>query len=359
MTTKKATRLFGLLLLFGVVKSMRSFLKSNASDPGHFDLHVSRPDIGDLHRRYELDAGASDCEILIRTIASSVNPSDINPTVATYPKVLGSDVAGIVERVGVNCTRFSVGDRVYGDIGANTLSGGVKTKELGAYAEYSLALESQLGKMPTVWSWAEAGSLPKVALTSYKALVWYANATVDPLWKRSPTVLVLGGSGGTGTTAIQLARVFGAGQIWTTTSGTNAAYCKSLGADRVIDYHSQNWWDEDIVGNETVDVVYDCVGQRGTGDRAMRVLKSPGYFVTIAGSLADHPKAGVSQSFFINSDTNLVSAPLLDHLTEIAESGRLAMPRIFATFPLSGVSDAFNMSAQGHVVGKISIDIRG
>eukprot|EP00940_MAST-03C_sp_MAST-3C-sp2_P002066 g2066.t1 len=334
--------------------------KTDASDlhPGRTIRDVELPKIGDLHRAYDFEGerNVSDCEVLIRVRTSSVNPSDIEPTIARYPKILGSDVAGIVEAVGHDCRRFGIGSKVYGDIGANTLRGKHKTKELGAYAEYALALESQLGRVPSTWSWAEAGALPKVALTSYKALAWYANATK---WKRPTTVLILGGSGGTGTTAIQLARYFGAEQIWTTTSSANAKYCESLGATRVIDYHSEQWWDPSIITDETVDVVYDCVGEEGTADRAMRVLKSPGYFVTIAGSLSEHPKAGVSQSFFINSDTNLVSAPLLDRLTAIAESGGLAMPRIFQTFPLSNITGAFDVSAQGHVVGKISVDVEG
>jgi NADPH2:quinone reductase len=74
-------------------------------------------------------------------------------------------------------------------------------------------------------------------------------------------VLVLGGSGGTGTTGIQLAKAFGAGQVTTTTSADNFDYVKLIGADVAIDYKTANWWDPSVVADDSIDVVYDCVGQ--------------------------------------------------------------------------------------------------
>lgn len=94
---------------------------------------------------------------------------------------------------------------------------------------------------------------------SYQALKWYSGAP----WQTRPTVLLLGGSGGAGTNRIQLAKAMG-----TTTSAINFDYCKDIGADRTIDYRTHNWWH--------ADVVYDCVGQAGTGDRAMTKLRAGG-----------------------------------------------------------------------------------
>ena len=73
---------------------------------------------------------------MLRVLYSSVNPSDISPTIATFPKILGSDVAAVVEETGRGCTRLKRGDNVFGDIGANAaiLHTGQRTKELGAYA---------------------------------------------------------------------------------------------------------------------------------------------------------------------------------------------------------------------------------
>ena len=113
---------------------------------------------------------------------------------------------------------------------------GKSTKELGAYAEYAVAIESQLGIMPPNLGWNEAGSLPKVALTSFKALAWYAGGEMGGTtntWIKGKTVLVLGGSGGTGTAGIQLAKAMGAAKVITTAGAGNAAYCMALGADEV------------------------------------------------------------------------------------------------------------------------------
>ena len=261
-----------------------------------------RPTLGQLHHTYS-DLPTPSCEVLIRVAASSVNPSDVTPSISKtlLPHVMGSDVAGTVLQVQAFPTskststvcRVQPGDRVYGDIGANTkTSQGEKTKELGAYAEFVVALDTQLAIVPTALGVLEAAALPKVGLTSLKAIALYGggrNASFN-----GSTVLVLGGSGGTGTTGIQLAKYFGATSITTTTSSANGAYCTSLGATRIIDYHTQDWWDPTVNPDNTYDLVYDTVGQDGTGNRAMRVLKAGGYYVTITGQLATISKPEVT-----------------------------------------------------------------
>lgn len=347
-------------LLLGCVASvslctpstMRAFVAK--SDGDSFDSHFPAPKIGDLHRIYNVKLNHSSCEVLINVKASSVSPSDISPSIAVKPHVLGSDIAGVVIAVGSGCQRLKSGDKVWGDIGANTINKvtGDKTKELGGYAEYAVALESQLAVIPDTWSFQEAGALPKVALTSYKALVWYAAAP----WSTGPTVLILGGSGGTGSTGLQLAKSFGAKELITTTSATNAEYCTALGATRVIDYHKEDWWNSSVIQDGSVDVIFDTVGQAGTGDRAMQKIKDGGHYVTIVGALAEHPKATVKQAMFINSDTNLESAELLEALSKLGREKKLHM-HIDETYPLEHVGAAFNASKGGHVVGKLSISV--
>ena len=395
--------------------TMRGYVATapNCATQG-FTPHAAVPKLGDLRAKFaNLPGGA--CEALLRVAASSINPSDVHPTVATaagLPHVMGSDVAGTVVALQppppappqyvytinndsnshshsnstgngsrsrtsrtssssgggsssssssssvVRACRLQVGDRVWGDIGANTITRippHTKTKELGAFGEYAVALDTQLGVMPRNMGFAEAASLPKVALTSWKALTWYAGALNASF--AGCTVLVLGGSGGTGSTGIQLARALGAGTILTTTSAANAAYVKQLGANRTIDYHTANWWDPAVVRPDSVDVVYDCVGQDGTGDRAMSVLRSGGHYVTITGQLARTVKAGVDQHMFINSDTNLDSGKLLDALRDMAERDALRMRRIQAVFALSEVAQAFQVSEGGHVVGKLVVNV--
>ena len=77
-------------------------------------------------------------------------------------------------------------------------------------------------------------------------------------WQTSPTVLVLGGSGGTGTTGIQLAKALGAGMVITTTSSDNFEYCKGLGADKLIDYRTQNWWENEYIAVRDATAAQNC-----------------------------------------------------------------------------------------------------
>eukprot|EP01052_Picozoa_sp_SAG31_P023448 SAG31_NODE_1933_length_6879_cov_3.230973_3_plen_812_part_00 len=288
------------------------------------------PKLGLLHEKF--NKLPTECEVLVQVMASSVNPCDRGTDRLLNPKVLGSDIAGVVAEVGNFCTRLKVGMHVWADIGAVVyMKDNEKTKELGAYAEYALALESQLGIMPSNLGWMEAGSLPKVALTSFKALVWYAGGEVGGVsnkWIAGKTVLVLGGSGGTGTTGIQLAKALGAAKVLTTAGAVNAAYCTSIGADEVIDYHTKNWWDNAVVRDNSVDVVYDCVGQAGSGGRAMLKLREGGYYVTIAGGMGSRPRPGRHQAMFINSNTNLDNVPLLDSLANFSRTNQLRMPHL-------------------------------
>jgi NADPH:quinone reductase-like Zn-dependent oxidoreductase len=317
------------------------------------------PKLGYLHETFA--SLPTECEVLVQVMASSVNPCDRGTDAARNPKVLGSDISGTVVEVGTGCTRLKVGDAVWADIGAVVyLKNHLKTKELGAYAEYALAVESQLGIMPPNLGFEEAGSLPKVALTSFKALVWYAGGEVGGInnsWMAGKTVLVLGGSGGTGTTGIQLAKALGAAKVLTTAGASNAAYCVSLGADEVYDYHTQNWWDDAVVPDDSVDVVYDCVGQTGSGDRAMTKLREGGYYVTIAGGEGRKPRAGRHQAGFINSATNLDNVPLLDRLANFRRADKLRMPHL-DVFSLAQSAQAFAHMDVPDRVGKTVISVR-
>ena len=319
------------------------------------------PRLGDLHRRFE-DLPTA-CEVLVRVIGSSVNPADRGTPSGSV--VMGADISGrVVATNGVNCTRLAQGDAVWADIGAYAtprvaavgsneqqlqLETGASSKELGAYGQYALALETQLSLKPVNIDFREAGVLPKVALTTIKAYTRYTDAP----WTTQPKVLVLGGSGGTGTTGIMLARHYGAGDIWTTSD--NEQYCKNLGASKVINFKTSNWWE--VVAPSSFDVIYDCVGQTGTGDHAMTALRSGGHYVTLRGALASHPRPDVTQNAFTNSVDNLYNYELLDELKHIVEIGGLRMRHIEEVFTLPHVADAFALSATGTVVGKLAISV--
>jgi len=282
--------------------------------------------------------------VLVEVSHSSVNPSD-RSSPGPYPQVMGSDISGTVVAAESTCKELKVGDMVFGDIGAVTKP---KGKENGAYAPYALGLESQLAIMPKNIDFNEAAALPKVALTGYKAFTRYGGAP----WNSGATVLILGGSGGTGSSGIQLAKALGATKIITTTSSANADYVKSVGADQVIDYKSSNWWD--VLADGSVDVIYDCVGQSGTGNHAMKTLAAGGYFVSITGQKPSSVPKGKHAATFINSDDNLDNLELMNAIKGFVEAGKLRMTSL-KSYDLAQVADAFKESSAGHVVGKLNI----
>ncbi|KAL9139184.1 alcohol dehydrogenase, partial [Amphidinium carterae] len=332
----------------GLPSSMAAVLASSAAEMEFKEVAV--PSLGDLRKRFvELP---SSCEVLVNVAASSVNPADL-AIPGPFPQVIGSDLAGTVVAVEPSCQRLKEGDRVWADIGAITkmANSNARSKENGAYGQVAVALESQLGIMPGNLDFKEAGTLPKVALTAYKALAWYGGA---PYTTGRSSVLILGGSGGTGTVGIQLAKAFGASHVVTTTSMANIDYVKSLGADEVIDYHAVDW--SVAIADGSMDAILDFVGVSGTGDKAMAKLKDGGFYVSIVGQLPSVCRTDVNCTSFINSDTNLDNVDLLEALRKLAESDQLRMRRV-ASYSLASFQEAFSQSRDGHVVGKLGIDL--
>ena len=269
------------------------------------------------------------------------------------------DVVGVVVETNGSLI-FSIGDVVWGDIGANVQmadDSSITTKELGAYAEFAVALDSQLALAPMDADvpLLELCGLPKVGLTTLKALSWYSGAP----WSNNKTVLVLGGSGGTGSAGIQMAKAFGAGRIAATASPDNFAYCEGLGADLMIDYHTEDW--SSVFSPGEVDVIYDTVGEAGTPEKAFSILsRHGGHLVTIADFsdvvLPGTVPPGVTYASFINSDTNTVSAREMDTLSGLVQAGQLRMPSI-SVYGLDQTAEAFEASAAGHVVGKLVVSV--
>ena len=348
--------------------TMQAFIapSSNASS-FYFNSSFPVPNINRLKEDFtNLPDGAH--PVMLQVLCSSVNPSDLTTDAYLKPNPLGSDVVGIVIEVGSDQSPFKVGDIVWGDIGANVqlaTDPSVTTKELGALAEIAVALDTQLALAPLREddnaSLLELCGLPKVGLTTWKALSWYAGAPwVQPTFEAPETnvsVLVLGGSGGTGSAGIQMAKAFGSTMVAATASPDNFEYCEELGADLMIDYHTTEW--SEVFSPGEIDVIYDTVGEPGTAEKAFSILsRHGGHFVTIADFsdvVVDVP-AGVTFSKFINSDTNLVSAPEMQGLSAMYEAGQLRMPSV-AVYGLSQTAEAFATSAEGHVVGKLVISI--
>src|SRR5213596_2869223 len=205
-------------------------------------------------------------EILVRVIASGVNPADpliLNGKYAKefgthLPLVLGYDMAGVVVKTGAKVTKLKVGDPVY----AYLLWG-------GGWAEYCISNEGESAIKPKSLSFTDAASVPLAALTAWQALVDIGKI------QSGQTVLIHGGSGGVGSFAIQIAKARGA-RVIATASTANQDLLKQLGADVAVDYTKQKF--EDVA--KDVDVVLDSIG-KDTLARSYGVVKKGGFIVSL------------------------------------------------------------------------------
>jgi alcohol dehydrogenase len=178
------------------------------------------------------------------------------------PFIMGHDVAGVVIKVGARVTRFAVGDKVYAR---------PADYRTGTFAQLIAINETDVALMPASLSMEEAASIPLVGLTAWQALVEKGNL------KKGQKVFIQAGSGGVGTFAIQLAKHLGA-TVATTTSGANIDLVKSLGADVVIDYRTEDF--------EKVLRDYDLVlnsQDAATLAKSLRILRPGGKLISISG----------------------------------------------------------------------------
>ncbi|KAF1313578.1 Quinone oxidoreductase protein, partial [Globisporangium splendens] len=206
-----------------------------------------------------------DCSIIQWGLAFP--PTTSNPT-PENPSRLGFDAAGVIVAIGADVPRTSdlqVGDAVF----AMAYYG-----SLGTIAEYVDLDANSVARKPTNLSFNEAAGVPVAALTSFQVLVEFGQV------KRGDRVLVLGGSSATGSFGIQLAKLYGAFVV-TTTSARNTDLVKAFGADKVIDYTTHKW--VDVLERHSIDVIYDCgVEPNAWNDAAQTILKpQTGKFLTI------------------------------------------------------------------------------
>ncbi|MCA2983050.1 MAG: NAD(P)-dependent alcohol dehydrogenase [Gemmatimonas sp.] len=213
----------------------------------------------------------ADTEVLVRVRAASVNPLDWHylrgkPYVmrvesgigAPKEKRIGADFAGTVEAVGKRVTQFKVGDRVFGS-------------RTGAFATHVVVREGgTIAHMPDSASFAQAAAVGVAATTALQAIRDQAQV------REGQRVIINGASGGVGTYAVQIAKIYGA-QVTAVASTRNLAMVQELGADRVIDYTTTDF----TTGAERYDVIVDMVGNHGA--RALDAVLAPGGRVVMVG----------------------------------------------------------------------------
>ncbi len=280
-------------------------------------------------------------EVLIRVLASSVNPFDCAVHAGylsgyfnyTLPLIPGTDVSGIIEEVGPGANGFAPGDPVYARAGV--------TRD-GAYAEYVVVPVSDVAAKPASLDHAQAAALPHVALTAWQALYELANL------KKGQTVLIHGAAGGVGHIAVQLAKLRGAKVIGT--ASVNLPFLRELGVDQAIDYAATPF--EQAVRD--VDVVLDTVGG-DTQERSWAVLKPGGMLV----SSVQPPSAEKAAEHGVRQAMVASSPPIGKVLTEVAglvASGKVT-PHVSAVLPLRETRKAHQMLEGKHTRGKIVLQV--
>lgn len=285
-----------------------------------------------------------DGQVLVAVHAASLNPFDTiiragymkEMVPLNFPATLGGDIAGEVIEIGAGVESVAVGDTVYGQ--ANVVAG-----NSGAFAEYAATAAGQVAKAPSNVSSTEAASLPLVGVSALQAIHEHIALTAGQ------KILIIGGNGGIGRVAIQVAKHIGA-YVATTTSSEGIETVKSLGADEVIDYTSQDF--TELLHD--FDAVFDTVG----GDefaKALTVLKQGGVAVTMAAQ----PDEAQAKELGVTAIAQMthVSTALLEQLCELVESG-VVKPSVGKEFKLDQVQDAFIARESGTVDGKVVLTIK-
>lgn len=280
-------------------------------------------------------------EILIKVRGAAVNPADwkIRDGMGEQfglelPLILGGDIAGIIEEVGVEVENFKPGDAVYG----MTVSGGFS----GGYAEYAVAKTDGIAPKPESLGFEEAAAIPVAALTAWQSIFDLANL------QSGQKILITGAAGGVGSMAVQFAKAKGAYVIGTA-SGRNENYVRDLGADEFVDYTKENF--EEAVKN--VDVVFDTVGG-DTLERAFQTLKKGGYLVSSGGTPSEEKakEFGVEAAFVFCKP----NAAQLAAINGLIEQGKLKI-HLETVLPLTEVKKAHQLSESGRTRGKIVFQV--
>ena len=294
-------------------------------------------------------------EILIKLMAAGVNRPDVAQRSGSYPPPPGAsdlpglEVAGEVVAVGPGVTRHKLGDKVMSLVAG------------GGYAQYCIAQAAQAMAVPPSLSMIEAAAIPETLMT-----VWH-NVFERGALKAGETLLIHGGSSGIGTMAIQLAKAFGAKVVVTVGSQEKADACLKLGADRAVNYKTEDFVAEarNATDGAGANVILDMVG----GDYIERNYDAAaveGRVVQIA-FLAGTPKASANFAKLMmkrlhhtgstlrprsNADKAAMVAAIEAKVMPLLREGRIK-PLIDGTFPLEKAADAHRRMETSEHIGKI------
>lgn len=297
-------------------------------------------------------------DVLIEVKAAAINPIDKSIILGnlqgmlplSLPSTSAYDVSGIVVEKGNGVDNFEIGDLVYSR---------VPQEQMGTLAEFVAVTNAAVSKKPGNISFEEAASIPLAGLTAVQSL---EAASI----KKNDRVLIHAGSGGVGSLAIQYAKAQGA-YVYTTTSTNNIEWVKALGADRVIDYKTEDY--KSVA--KDVDIVFDTLGQNYSLE-SFEVVKQGGIVVSVVGPLdeasanrfgmADYklPAELAEASRGKEAEYKFVfmhpSGSHLNAIKSLVEDEKIK-PIIDKVYPFSESIEAFNHLASGRAKGKIVVKI--
>ena len=254
-----------------------------------------------------------------------------------FPSTLGMDFSGIIKEVGkdISTEEYKQGDEVYGQ--ASVTNGGT-----GAFAEIALTNADNVALKPKTLNHEEAAALPLVGVSAWQALVENMELSKDQ------KILIHGGAGGIGSIAIPLAKNLGA-YVATTASSDDKQFVQSLGADKIIDYKSQDF--EELVHD--YDAVYDTVGGQ-TYTKSFNVLKKGGIII----SMLEQPNSELIQRFGVKAifQFTQVNKDRLTQLAQWIDQNNIKM-HIDKTFSLDESAMALDYVKDVHPRGKVILKI--
>ncbi|KAK5916460.1 hypothetical protein CgunFtcFv8_011440 [Champsocephalus gunnari] len=292
------------------------------------------------------------------------DPLNLKQNGMEFPLILGRDVSGVIMECGLDVKYFTERDEVWAAI---------PPWKQGSLAEFVVLSANEISRKPKLLSHREAAAIPYVAATSWSALVNTGGLSKDNCAKKR--ILILGGSGGVGTFAIQMLKAWGA-HVTVTCSQNAERFVRDLGADHVVDYTSGPV--EKPLGElEKFDLILDNVG--GETERWALTLLKPWsgakYVTLVTPFLQNTDLLGIADGMMQNAATvatkalkHLVkgvhyrwgffapSGPALDEISEMVDAGQIRAV-VEETFRFSQVPHAFEKMEKGHARGKTVVQI--
>lgn len=300
----------------------------------------------------------SDDEVLVKLYATSINPVDWQTTKAfsvipnfirQKPIILGHDLSGIITKIGSKVEGFKVGDAIFGTNGLAIDAIKDSGRTTGTYAEYTSVKANKIALKPKNLSFYEAATMPLVSLTALQGL---NKANI----KEGINVLVIGGSGGVGSMAVQIAKAKGA-YVTAVCSTRNVSFVKKLGADAVIDYTIEDY--RMMIKN--YDVVFNTIGHQSFSTNS-KLLNKKGVFIDCAAPSLEG-SVGLIRRYmsFSHYKNNFFlyhsSRADLDEIKHLVESESLK-PVVVKEITLSEINEGHELSKSGRMTGKIAVIIK-